>query len=292
MLASWLFPDGEQTELLLEACTALLGVLGLTVPHNEGSPSPLYLAMLRQVEVVVELVAERTLGADGKWGVLAALELAKAVLRLSTLYQAGGRVLIDDAAPSTSGAPLHLLHEQGGESSGQRTQRTLRAFAAFRAARLATPSGLANARLIAAVAHPPVLTPARAAPPEAQRAWTVLVTAECLRIARPTAYCLAVRMLGRRSWLPWMGALGMDVTSAALVRTVPLASDEKHELRRRRGLLLYYLLMPPAYGANVGVRRAVASLSSAPLPLFDALIPRLVSVLDGIAASHTYTSAG
>jgi hypothetical protein len=84
----------------------------------------------------------------------------------------------------------------------------------------------------------------------------------------------------------------MDMASDALLQRVPaLNGEEREELRRRRVLLVYYLLFSPAYEAGVqqgmrGCERALARV-----PLLGALAERMRDTLDGLATFHTYTTS-
>lgn len=142
--ATWLLPDDANTELLLEALSALMGVLSVfrdpAVHRPPGStarnlpgvhvPPPLFVAVLQQTEVLVEVAAKRFIGGERKWSVLALMEAAKAWARLHTLQQYGGGVLIDNRYPSQRSLWLHGRGGRAGPAAS--AEQTLRALAAFR----------------------------------------------------------------------------------------------------------------------------------------------------------------
>jgi len=272
--AAWLAPEGETADLVLEAAAALLGSLGVACEAARGvpplPPAALGVRVLHQCEALLELLAARALGAEGKWGTLAAWEAGKAALRLTALRRAGGGVLLGDLAPSAGAAgPL--------AAGAERAERTLAALAAFRRGRALSSLPLELCR------------PRQ--PLQARPGGRALLAAETLRALRPVVYCLAVRRAGRRAWGPWLTALAMDLGSDALLRGAPLGPPEAAELRRRRALLVYYLLFSPAYevAAQPGLHAAAAALRR--VPLLGALAERCVETLEGTLSQHSYTTA-
>ena len=266
----------------VRSVSAVLGVLGVvnehastledsacaTAPAAAPQPAPtvpwvLCVRVLHQLELLVEMSAQRALGSDGKWAVLAALESAKAALRLAVLTRSGGCILVGDVAPgSTVRTPGWALPGEHGVR--ERAERTLRALAAFRDGRALSVRRVAPALGCA----PAVLRPQAAALLEVRRR-RVLLAGESLRVLRPVVYCLAASRYGRRSWRSWLVSLALDLgrfvhvrpapartccaltratgCSDALLSRVALSADERTELQRRRTLLAYYLLFSPAY---------------------------------------------
>ena len=217
------------------SASALVGIMGLVNEHvlPRGALEPadaqhtgdaplgsLLISVLHQLEVLLEMSAERTLGADGKWSVLAAVEALKAALRLTLVARHGGCVLVGDTAPSGCLRPPLPLSDAALAALcvREREERTLRALAAFRQRRTLSACGHAPGRATTLAADAcdacsrvaPLRTPFTwtLSPARQQRAF--LLTGESLRILRPVVYCLAVRRLGRRSWKPWLAALAMD----------------------------------------------------------------------------------
>lgn len=203
--------------------SALLGVLGVVNEHastldDSGCATPaaaplpapavpwsLYVRVLHQLELLVEMSAQRAFGSDGKWGVLAALESVKAALRLTMLTRSGGCVLVGDVAlGSTVRAPAWARPDDQGVR--QRAERTLRALAAFRDGR-----ALSVCRVAPALGcSPAAVRPEAAAVLEVRRRRMILA-GESLRVLRPVVYCLAASRYGRRSWKPWLASLALDL---------------------------------------------------------------------------------
>ena len=289
--AAWLAPEGAHTDLALEATSAALGVVNIAnerlvqPTHDRGAGSSTLstcIAIIHQLEVVLEMGAERALGPDDKWSLLVVVEALKASLRLAILRRSGGRVLLGDADGSAGPVPPWVA---SFASPSERAARTLRALAAFRASRTSVAGYPACAPL-------PRVPQSTGLPPQLQRARATLVAGEAVRILRPVVYCLAVRRYGRRSWTPWALALSMDMASDALLQRVPaLNGEEREELHLRRVLLVYYLLFSPAYEAGIqqgmrGCERALARV-----PLLGSLAERMRDTLDGVATFHTYTTS-
>jgi hypothetical protein len=201
-----------------DASSARAPAAAAAAPHQ---PWSLWLTVLHQLEVLVEVSAERALGANGKWSVLAGLEGLKALLRLTVVQRCGGRLLVGDGAPSVAPPwPAHALSNAAAAAlcSREREERTLRALLAFRRGRALTACCTASAALTPALQRalsspPTAQLRARAlalSPAHQQRA--LLLAGESLRILRPVVYCLAVRRCGRGSWKPWLASLVMDLS--------------------------------------------------------------------------------
>ena len=225
----------------LRAVSALLGVLGVVNEHASTLddapctapaaapaavptvPWSLCVRVLHQLELLVEMSAQRAFGSDGKWLVLAALESSKAALRLAVLTQSGGCILVGDVAPgSVARTPGWALH--GEQGVRERAERTLRALAAFRDGRAL------SVRRPAPVlgCSPAVLRPQAAALLEVRRRRMLLV-GEALRVLRPVVYCLAASRYGRRSWKPWVASLAMDLSRC--VHTTQRRCDARSRVR-------------------------------------------------------------
>jgi hypothetical protein len=245
------FCCGPEGSTGAEALSAALGVACVltdaTTPRGVLGSA---IAAVQQLEWVAECAAERRLGTHGKWGALLAVEAVKAVLRLASVA-ASGRLLLGDVAPSGVAAELELA----SRAAAERAERLLRAVAAFRSGRARAAGYPAAASLRA----PP-------APLSPRRARVQLQAGEALRALRPVLYCAAVRRLGRRAWGGWLLALGMDVSSLALLQRTPAGRLEEEELARRRAALALYLLFGPAYVAGVQPRLAALCRACAPLP--------------------------
>jgi len=73
---------------------------------------------------------------------------------------------------------------------------------------------------------------------------------EYLYMLRPALYLLAMYICGRKSWLPWLLSLGLDLTGVWYSSTSQDLSDKDgEELSRRRLQWCYYLLRSPFFEA-------------------------------------------
>ena len=272
--------------------SALLGVLGLVNAHaltlddsscvtpaagqSPTAPWSLCVRVLHQLELLVEMSAQRAFGSDGKWPVLAALESAKAALRLAMLTRCGGCILVGDVAPGTT-VRTPGWAPPGEQGVRERAERTLRVLAAFRSGRALSVSRVAPAL----GCSPAVARPQAAAMLEVHRR-RQLLAGESLRLLRPVVYCLAASRYGRRSWKPWLASLVMDLArcvqaarhcchapradastcSDSLLSRAVLTPEERAELQRRRTLLAYYVLFSPAYEVRLRANAQLRAVSS------------------------------
>ncbi|CAD7697186.1 unnamed protein product [Ostreobium quekettii] len=150
----------------------------------------------------------------------------------------------------------------------------------------------------------------------------VLLVGELLQIVRPLLYVMALRRNGCHSWAPWLLSLGLELTSHHLVARggdlmresglsphdgpgslqestflymLRLANfewgpAEARELRRRKMLLLLYLLRSPFFDLVTGrVVRGTGRVFGR-LPLVGCLAGKAVELLLGAQQYYSYTS--
>ena len=65
--------------------------------------------------------------------------------------------------------------------------------------------------------------------------------------AKPLCHLLALNRFGMKSWVPWLLALTMDVSSLKLLEQGKYNREEMKEIHRRQMTLLMYLLRSPFY---------------------------------------------
>jgi peroxin-16 len=59
---------------------------------------------------------------------------------------------------------------------------------------------------------------------------------------------LAIRKYGKKSWIPWIFSLSLEVGSIGLFMRESASSElTKEEISRRKMALLYYMLRSPFY---------------------------------------------
>eukprot|EP00271_Cylindrocystis_brebissonii_P008745 TRINITY_DN23232_c0_g1_i1.p1 TRINITY_DN23232_c0_g1~~TRINITY_DN23232_c0_g1_i1.p1 ORF type:complete len:568 (+),score=83.79 TRINITY_DN23232_c0_g1_i1:281-1984(+) len=148
------------------------------------------------------------------------------------------------------------------------------------------------------------------------RQWAhgVRATAEVLHILRPLVYALMLRKYGRKTWLPWLASLGMDVSSLVLLsRNEDLGRflrrlqtgeakggefgegrtelpAEQDELKRRQMLLALYLMRSPCFELVVQTRLEGVQSLLKPIPVVGTLAEKAVDLLKGIQGYHFYTA--
>lgn len=205
-----------------------------------------WLSVLECVEVFMEMGAAKVWGEAGRWLVIALIQLAKAVLRMSLLlWFKAGLQTSPPIAPLNREAGAQSLDGDPGSPEqsyvGRRSSRVVRTLHN-------TPS--LHARHWGAPQQREGLK--QQPPEELSAAPTPLglreTLAESLHIARPLLHLISLGLCGQRSWTPWLLSGVVDVTSLSLLGDRKnLSRRERQELRRRTILLLYYLLRSPFY---------------------------------------------
>ncbi|GAB1608491.1 peroxisomal membrane protein PEX16-like [Argonauta hians] len=210
------------------------------------------LTVLEYMEVFVELAVKKFSGEVGRWIVITAIQLGKAVLRFLLLfwYQAGIQTTppitpIDRDVLMMTTKKLDLMVEN-----------------------LMTDKAKCKDTFVLKRSGKPMRT-LQAAPHEKCRTWVLPDTddiekklhlykpsqltqtqmlAECIHIARPLLHILLLSWNGKTSWKPWMISCLMDVASLYIMgEPNTLNPNEQTEMKRRTFMLLYYLLRSPFY---------------------------------------------
>ncbi|ESO97557.1 hypothetical protein LOTGIDRAFT_208740 [Lottia gigantea] len=206
-----------------------------------------FLTVIEYIEVFVEMAALRMAGATGRWIVITAIQIIKAVFRFVLLgrYNAGIQPtppitpLNRDTVESESD-PVDNEKDVGMTFTLMRSGRTIRKLAS------APSSKLRDWKLPIENLHPKIKKKATMMKPSAlnrHRVW-----AECFHIVKPLVHLASLYKSGTQSWKPWLLSCGLDISSLCLMgEPHDLNENEKGELRRRTFMLLFYLLRSPFY---------------------------------------------
>lgn len=95
-----------------------------------------------------------------------------------------------------------------------------------------------------------------------------LVYAETIYTLKPLFHLLALKTSGKRSWIPWFVALGLDVTSLKLYSNVTdMNTEDDNVVRQRYANLLLYLLRSPMYDMYTkSIVEMILTLMSSKIP--------------------------
>ena len=266
--ATWLLPERfSASEVSLEAIAALVGLVGLvhdTMAEDEerenaralmetpAAPTPpvrrrlftawpFYVSAVRQVEYLVELVAEKRTSGDADNAVHAAMttvEGVKALCRVLLLLQANGRLLVDGGAAFNERHGRAPYREDVAWEKRRGTaavHAALQRFATREHAPALAPAAETAAEAAAAAAGAPApcaseakdrkaLAAAPRKPAHVIKAQRLHVAAELVHVLRPVVYAALLRKWGRRAWTPWITSLGLDAASLALHRAADTAA--------------------------------------------------------------------
>lgn len=343
---TWLLPERfSASEIGPEAVTAFLGIITAFNQHiidttptrvqtshvEQVFPWSLCISMLKDLETLVEVVAQHFYGDDKKWNFIAATEATKAMIRLALFRDSGykmllhgGEVMNMEKDPNSSEAhngKENFVKHGGYPSPGY--------FQHFPSQDLQNPEGRAlfalnrfgeNARMLSnptwlnRLQHYHALTLDRSVPVVEKPSLSTIcstkglpgglfVMGEVLFIIRPLIYVLFIRKYGLRSWIPWLLSLTLDLTGYGIVShvtnvgldrkidSIPLSMSEKEEVRRRKLLWALYLMRDPFFSKYTRNQLERAEKILTPVPLIGFLIAKLVELLVGVQTRYTYTSA-
>ncbi|KAK7340160.1 hypothetical protein VNO77_20854 [Canavalia gladiata] len=338
---TWLLPERfSDSEIGPEAVTTILGIITAinehiidTTPTQDVSgsvepysfPYSLCLSALKDLETLVEVVAQHYYGDDKKWNFLAVTEATKVLVRLSLFRKSGYKMLLsggetcNDETDSSSLTSQHQMSikPDGNHSSsymknnhGPEPQnlegRALSALSKFgeNTRMVSKPVWLRRVQHQQAIMEPPVLA-------EKPTLFSILskkglrgalfLIGEVLSITRPLIYVLFIRKYGARSWTPWFLSLAIDcigmsilsiVTSVAGGKTqmFHLSAPEKDEVKRRKLLFVLYLMRDPFFSKYTRHRLESTEKVLEPIPVIGFLTAKAVELTIGAQTRYTYMS--
>ncbi|MED6136413.1 hypothetical protein PIB30_055959 [Stylosanthes scabra] len=328
---TWLLPERfSESEIGPEAVTTVLGIITAinehiidTAPTQNitGSvepysfPYPLCLSALKDLETLVEVVAQHYYGDDNKWSFLALTEGTKVLVRLSLFRKSGYKMLLHGG--ETSNDNTHSGQE-GSKPDGHYGS-------SFVSNNLGpNPSNLEGRALSALIKFgdtarmesDPVLFH-RVQQQEISRAerpklstilskrglpGAMFLIGEVLFICRPLIYVLCIRKFGIRSWTPWFLSLATECMSNTILSLVStsaadgnerkyhLSALEKDEIKRRKLLFVLYLMRDPFFTKYTRQRLESTEKVLEPIPVIGFLTAKLVELLIGAQTRYTYMS--
>ncbi|KAL8129151.1 LOW QUALITY PROTEIN: hypothetical protein V2J09_018306 [Rumex salicifolius] len=252
----------------------------VAIPQEPSSfPYSLCISVMKELEILVEVIAEYYHGDDNKWNFIAITEGIKVLLRLSLFRQSGYKMLlqgggvpnaeIEGDSSDSQNKISEFSKSSELQSSSLHVQKTFglegRALSALaqlgKNARMAYSSTLVNRvdHQIHIVKPTALEKPTLAAIlSEKGVCGGLFLTGELLFILRPFIYVLCMKKYGRQSWTPWIISLFVDLAGmfASLKATrskhnsskqIAFSITEKDELKRRRMVLALYVMRDPFF---------------------------------------------
>lgn len=280
-------------------------------------PYALCITVLKDLETLVEVVAQQFYGDDKKWHFIAVTEATKVLVRLALFHNSGYKMLLhggettntekDSDALNPPRGYGHLMN-QGRQGNFNLEGRALSALNKFgeHARSVSEPTWLRRVQHQNAIMEPPTIKSKRptlsSILSEKGLAGGLFVMGEGLFITRPLIYVLLIRKYGVRSWFPWFVSLAVDLigmgslSSVTTLRTSKndqwfhLSSPEKDELRRRKMLWALYLMRDPFFSKYTRQRLDSTERSLEPVPIIGFLAAKVIELLVGAQTRYTYMS--
>ncbi|KAK2407213.1 peroxisome biogenesis protein [Trifolium repens] len=334
---TWLLPERfSESEIGPEAVTTILGIITAfnehvidTAPNQNitGSvepnsfPYPLCLSAIKDVETLVEVVAQHYYGDDKKWNFLAVTEATKVLVQLSLFRKSGYKMLLhggetsNDAMHSNdSSTSQHQIavnpkaRYNHGTNPWNLEGRALSALSQFgeKARIVSEPVWLRRVHHQQAIIEP---TASRVVKPTLSTILSkkglrgaLFLIGEVLFITRPLIYVLFIRKYGIRSWTPWFLSLAMDSISNSILslitttvtgenqKMIHISAPEKDEVKRRKLLFVLYLMRDPFFSKYT--RRKLESTEKVleTIPVIGFLTAKIVELTIGAQTRYTYMS--
>ncbi|GAY42059.1 hypothetical protein CUMW_063990 [Citrus unshiu] len=342
---TWLLPERfSESEIGPEAVTTFLGIITAinehiikTTPSQKGSvssephsfPYSLCISALKDLETLVEVVAQHYYGDKKKWNFIAITEATKVLVRLALFQNSGYKMLLhggetlniempsDDSnsqlnirgCPKPEGNQRHgYLQNNYGHNSWNLEGRALSALNRFgeNARMVSEPVWLQriqHQQALMELPAPMVERPTLLKLLSAKGAIGALfLMGEVLFITRPLIYVLFIRKYGIRSWIPWFLSLAVDFTGLGFLslatrsrhdgkeQTFHLSTSEKDELKRRKLLWALYLMRDPFFSKYTRQRLESTGKQLEPVPIIGFLAEKIIELLVGAQTRYTYMS--
>ncbi|XP_071717774.1 peroxisome biogenesis protein 16 isoform X2 [Rutidosis leptorrhynchoides] len=284
-------------------------------PEPSSFPYSLCLNLLKDLETLVEVVAQHLYGDDNKWNFIAVTEATKVLARLAFLRNSGykmllhgGETLNDGKYPNDANQQQTRRHlsRQGRNGNFTPEGRALSAMSRFgeNARILSDPTWFRRAehhqRAIMELPETSVKKPTLSSfLSEKGVHGVLLLMGEVMFIARPLVYVLLIRKYGFRSWLPWFASLTVDLIGMTSSTTLLLGDKDRHhrlsnpekdELRRRKLLLALYLMRDPCFSRYTRQKLESTEKLLEHVPIVGFLTAKLIELLVGAQTRYTYMS--
>ncbi|CAN8286254.1 unnamed protein product [Cochlearia groenlandica] len=335
---TWLLPEKfSASEIGPEAVTAFLGIFTTINEHIiENAPTPrgyvgtsgtdssslsypLLIAILKDLETVVEVAAEHFYG-DKKWNYIIGTEAMKALIRLALFRNSGYKMLLQggetpnddkDTNQSESQNRPNSYGNQNHQSPWNLEGRARSALSSFgQNARTRTTTPSSNSGWSRRIQHQqeviePVMVKEKRQTlsellSEKGVKGTLFAMGEVLYITRPLIYVIFIRRYGIRSWIPWAISLTVDTLGMGILsnlklfgeksKQINLSQVEKDELRRRKLLWALYLMRDPFFTKYTRQKLESSQKTLEPVPLIGFLTEKIVELLVGAQSRYTYIS--
>lgn len=290
-------------------------------------PLSLCLTLLRDLETLIEVVAEQLYGEDKKWNLIALTEAAKVCVRLAVFRTTGYKLLLqggetenlehlDDLSPPGNMGHLRKpIQNQGlgvshpqGLNSWNLEGRAMSALSRFgqNARMVSEPTWLRRVQQQQAILEPPakiIRNPSLSTfLSEKGIRGGLFVTGETMFVLRPLIYVLLVRKYGTRSWFPWFISLAVDLIGNSMLSATTMSQDsrkdqhfqfsksEKDEVKRRKLLWVLYLMRDPFFSKYTRRRLESTRKTVEPVPVVGFFAEKLIELLIGAQTRYTYMS--
>ncbi|CAI8610507.1 unnamed protein product [Vicia faba] len=328
---TWFLPERfSESEIGPEAVTTVLGIVTAINEHIIDSapdqnitgsvepnsfPYPLCLSALKDLETLVEVVAQHYYGDDRKWNFLAVTEGIKVLVRLSLFRKSGYKMLLhggetsnDDSTSQHQIAANPKGRYNAGTNPWNLEARALSALSQFgeKARMVSDPVWLRRVQHQQAIVEPAA---SRVVKPTLSTILSkkgfrgaLFLIGEVLFIIRPLIYVLFIRKYGIRSWTPWFLSLAIDTISNCILslitttvagenqKVIHISAPEKDEVKRRKLLFVLYLMRDPFFSKYT--RRKLESTEKVlePVPIIGFLTAKIVELTTGAQTRYTYMS--
>ncbi|XP_057549804.1 peroxisome biogenesis protein 16 [Amaranthus tricolor] len=332
---TWLLPERfSESEIGPEAVTSILGIITAIneyiietaptqwqVPTLSSSfPFSLCVSALKEIETLVEVVAQQLYGDDKKWNFILITEASKALLRLALFRDNGYKMLLHGGETPNVDRPGDQPKPGGNQRPGyfnnhyaqnpwNREGKALAALSRFgeNARMVHDPTWLRRTEHSETVMDTQDLVLKRptlsSILSEKGLRGGLFLMGETLFILRPLIYVLFIRKYGSRSWIPWFISLAVDLVSLSataqatkskewtnVLKEIHLSVEEKDELRRRKVLWALYIMRDPFFCKYTRQRLESTQKALEPVPVIGLLTEKLVELIFGAQTRYTYMS--
>jgi len=252
------------------------------------------LTFLHYTETLIEMLSARYFGAsgtyigrrEGKWIIVAIVELIKACCRLRLLSINGGRMLV---SPTPDEARL-LRDRRAGEHVLSQIS-TL--------SDLDKPKSMDIMQMYAKHGRSPQNPHGNFVPhPQHPRDTEAFIPShreilgEVLFFIRPVVYVVGRVLCKEDSWRPFLLSLFVDIASKqCLAKFTDMSPSQRSEAARRLFLYAYYLVRDPFFHRFTSVPLLAFGRFLRSLPVFGALFGGVIELLLALQGHHFYTSA-
>jgi len=203
------------------------------------------------VELLIEILSIQYYGKMGGWRAVFIIELFKVILKIFLLYKTKESILVHQKIPERGDAVSYVDPDLFTKSQIEELENRNREITKLYDEDKTDLDSDTRRRRRETILHPSISSDLQRLKyhPTIPEDHILVLLGEYMSILRPLIYLLALFLWGKKSWLPWLLSLAVDMMASTFTHAGvgKMNGLEKDEVSRRKMQWIYYLLRSPLF---------------------------------------------